>query len=80
MEPLSRIFDQKCSKHYDTKGHWLHLLLHYSVGHQVPYSSLFRSEMSKHRQTTAAKLSNSPFSSLWIYDDWEESIIGHVER
>ena len=79
MEPLFRIFDQKCSKHYDTKGQPLHLLLHYSVGHQVPHSSLLRSEISEHRQETAAKLRNSPFSSLWIYDGWEEAVIGHVE-
>lgn len=79
LEPLSRIVEQKCSKRYTTHGQPLHLLLHYSVGHQVPHTALVRSEMAKVQREIVLKLRKSPFSNLWLFDGWDQCIIGHVE-
>jgi hypothetical protein len=80
LAPLMRIFDQKCLKKYVTHGHPLHMLLHYSVGHQVPYTALIRNEISKGQQAIADQLRKSPFTSLWLYDGWENSVIAYVQR
>jgi hypothetical protein len=79
LKPLARIFDQKCSKTYNTGGHFLHLLLHYSIGHQVPHPTLV-TEIEKARPVIVSKLQNSPFSSLWLYDGWDSAVIAYVQR
>ena len=79
LAPLIRIFQRKCAKTYDTNGRPVHLLLHYSVGHQVPHSALLRAEVSQGQQAIMRELQNSPFSSLWLYDGWEKEIIDIIE-
>jgi hypothetical protein len=80
LAPLERIFEQKCLKKYVTHGHPLHLLLHYSVGHQVPHAALVRAEISKGQQAIVDRLQQSPFTSLWLYDGWGNSVIAYVQR
>ena len=80
LSPLLRIFRRKCSRKYVTYGRPLHLLLHYSVGHQVPYTAKLRAEISKGHQEIARQLQTSPFSSLWLYDGWGNTVIACVQR
>jgi hypothetical protein len=77
LPPLMRIFEQKCFKTYATHGRQVHLLLHYSVGHQVPHTSRVLAEIIKGQQD---KLQQSPFASLWLYDGWSNSVISYVQR
>jgi len=78
LEPLCRIYEQKCSKAYETHGHDLHLLLYYSTDHQVPYTDGVRTEISKQRDEIKQKLRHSPFSIAWLYDGWGDAIIDCV--
>ena len=78
LEPLWRILDQKCKKKYEVAGAPLHLLLHYSVGHQVPATQLIRAEVSKSRSLVIEKLRESPFRSVWLFDGWEKVVIQSV--
>jgi len=80
LDTLIRIFDKKCSKKYVTNGFPLHLLLHYTVGHQVPHIPHIKAEISKEKHLVVAKLQNSPFSTMWLYDGWDNIVIAHVER
>jgi hypothetical protein len=79
LSPLERIFNRKCSKIYDTGGRPLYLLLHYSVGHQVPHITL-ATEISRARPTIVSRLQKSPFNSLWLYDGWKQDVIAYVQR
>ncbi|HUY12895.1 MAG TPA: hypothetical protein VMX16_04585 [Terriglobia bacterium] len=80
LPPLWRIFKQKCSKIYLTSGRPLHLLLYYAVGHQFPHTELLREEISKGHQRIVSELQKSPFSSVWLYDQWDNSVIAYVQR
>jgi hypothetical protein len=79
-EPLCRIYDQKCSNTYDTQGHKLHLLLYFSTDRQVPYTEALQIDIARERKRVEQKLHNSPFTSAWLFDGWEQLIIGHIER
>ncbi len=80
MEPLARIFRQKCSKKYSTHGYPLHLLLHYSVGHQVPHTEHLRAEISQRERIIVRSLQRSPFASVWLFDGWSEVVIAYVQQ
>jgi hypothetical protein len=80
LDPLVRIFRQKCSKKYSTNGHPLHLLLHYSVGRQVPHTAHLRAEISKWGRVIVKRLQRSPFASVWLYDGWDNTVIAYVQR
>jgi hypothetical protein len=79
LEPLCRIYNQKCSKKYKTDGHDLHLLLYYSTDHQVPYTEGLREEISKLQDAIEKKFRQSPFRTAWLYDGWNEAIIERVQ-
>lgn len=80
LEPLCRIYAQKCSKSYETQGRELHLLLYYSTDHQVPHTEGLRAETLKRRDQIRRMLTKSPFTTAWLYDGWDDVVIDYVQR
>jgi hypothetical protein len=80
LSALCRIFQQKCSKEYVTNGRQLHLLLHYSVGHQFPNTVQLQEEIARRHQGIVNELQKSPFASLWLYDGWDNRVIASLQR
>lgn len=80
LSPLRRILNQKCAKKYAANGRPLHLLLHYSVGHQSPNTALLQGEISRAHQAIVDSLEKGPFSYLWLYDGWDDGVIASVQR
>src|SRR5208282_2047210 len=74
LEPLCRIYEQKCGKTYDTHGHDVHLLLYYSTDHQVPHIDGLQVEISRRRDEIRNRLLQSPFKTAWLYDGWNKVI------
>ena len=80
LEPLMRIFTQKCAKSYLANGLPVHLLLHYAVGHHVPHAVLVQGEIGKRKTDIVSQLRQSAFRSVWIYDAWDNRVITHVQQ
>jgi hypothetical protein len=80
LSALWWVFGQKCSKKYVTSGCPLHLLLHYSVGHQFPNAVQLQEEVARRHQGIVNELQKSPFASLWLYDGWDNRVIAALQR
>jgi hypothetical protein len=80
LSALWGVFEQKCSKKYVTGGCPLHLLLHYSVGHQFPHTAWLEDEISKGRERIVKELHRSPFTTLWLYEGWDKRVIAYVQQ
>ena len=78
--PLEKMVFEKCSKSYSLNDGPASLLLHFSVGHQVPNPMLLTSFLSQHHARIVEALKMSAFDSIWFYDAWSDSVPGVVER
>ena len=78
-EPLEKMLIQKCvkSKTYLLNGLQLSLLLHYTVGHQVPHDEVILHVCAQSR--TKEILQQSSFRAIWFYNGWSDSVL-HVLR
>ena len=79
-QPLLRIFLKKCRNRYTTEGHPLHLVLHFVVGHQAPFEPQLNDDLDKWRDRLVKRIQRSPFSSVWLYDDWLKRIPARLTR
>ena len=78
--PLIQIFLKKCRNRYTTNGYPLHLVLHYAVGRQSPIESQLNHDLAKWRDRLDERIRRSPFSSVWLYDDWEKRVLVRLDR
>ena len=79
IEPLCRIYDQKCGKAYTTDSKVVNLVLYYSTDRQVPYTEGLQAEISARKSEIVRKLVKSPFETAWLFDSWSQSIIARVD-
>ena len=71
-EPLVRMITKKAGSTYETSGVPLDLVLHYEK--QYPFAPA--EYLEQHEAAIAAAMRpNGPFSRIWIYDGWNNSII-----
>lgn len=78
--PLVRIFLKKCRKRYTTNGCPLHLILHFTVGRQAPFEPQIVSDVQNLRASLVQRIRLSQFSSVWLYDDWQQVVLGNLNR
>lgn len=68
LNPLLKMFREKCAKSYSTNGAPVDLLLSFS--RQYPHET-FLLEHLKHREAEIIQLTKGgPFSRIWIFTDW----------
>jgi len=69
---LVRILQKKTAKSYQTNGAPVDLILHYD--NQVPFAP--SDYMATHQASvTSAMKPSGPFSGVWIYDKWSQSVL-----
>lgn len=78
-KPLIRIFLKKCRNRYTTNGRPLHLVLHFAVGHQSPFSPQLNEDVKKWRGWLVERIRRSQFASVWLYDDWHKRVLVRLE-
>jgi hypothetical protein len=79
-EPFVRIFLKKCRSRYTTRGRPLHLIMHYAVGRLVPSELVLSSLFLRSHDYFIEQIRLSPFACVWVYDDWDKSILIRFER
>jgi hypothetical protein len=79
-QPLVRIFLKKCRNRYTTNGRPLHLVLHFAVGRQSPFEPQLSADLEKWRDRLIARIRRSPFTSVWLYDDWQKEVLVRLDR
>jgi len=79
-QPLVRIFLKKCRNRYTTKGNPLHLILYFAVGHQSPFEPQLNYDMERWRMRLVERIRRSPFTSVWLYDDWQKRVLFRLDR
>lgn len=78
--PLVRIFLKKCRNRYTANGRPLHLVLHFAVGHQSPFSPELNDDVAKWRDRLIQRIRRSQFDSVWLYDGWQKQVLARLER
>ena len=78
--PLVQIFLKKCRNRYTTNGYPFHLVLHFAVGRQSPIEPQLINDLSKWRDRLVERIRCSPFTCVWLYDDWEKRVLVRLER
>lgn len=78
--PLEKMIFAKCAKTYRSGDVPVALLLHFSVGHQVPCSPFLSAWLSESRATVIAALNSSPFDTIWIFDCWTDRVLEVIRR
>ena len=79
-KPLVRIFLKKCRNRYTTNGRPLQLILHFAVGHQSPIEPVLNADLLKWRDRLVERIRRSPFSCVWLYDDWQKRVLVRLDR
>jgi hypothetical protein len=79
-KPLIRIFLKKCRNRYTTNGRPLHLVLHFTVKHQSPFSLQLNEDLKKWRGRLVERIRRSQFASVWLYDDWQKRVLVRLDR
>jgi hypothetical protein len=78
--PLEKMIFAKCAKTYRSGMVPVDLLLHFSVGHQVPCPQFLSAWMSESRPRVTGALQSSPFNTIWVFDCWTDRVLGVIER
>lgn len=73
--PLLELFRKKCLKRYITNGTPLHLLLHFTVGHQYPIGLVSLTDLLE-----PGELARCQFASVFLYNDWDQEILESLIR
>jgi len=68
LDPLLRMFREKCAKTYQTEGSPVDLLLHYSRQH--PAERILLEHLKTHQPEIMRLINDGPFSRVWVYLDW----------
>lgn len=79
-DPLEKMIYQKCGKTYSLNGVAVSLLLHFSVGHQVPFPPFVLAYLAESRERILAALNTSPFRAIWFFDCWTDRVLAVIER
>jgi hypothetical protein len=77
---LEKMIFAKCAKTYHSRDVTVGLLLHFSVGHQVPCSQFLAAWLSESGANVMAALHSSPFDTIWIFDCWTDRILRVIRR
>ncbi len=78
--PLEKMIYQKCGKTYSLNGVPASLLLHFSVGHQVPFPPFLQAYLAESQERILTALHISPFRAIWFFDCWTDRVLAVVER
>jgi len=68
LDPLLKMFREKCGKSYSTNGALLDLLLYYS--RQYPHEMFLLEYLKLYEAEISQLTKQGPFSRIWIYLDW----------
>lgn len=77
--PLEKMIFSKCGKAYQTGNVPVDLLLHFSVGHQVPCSRSLSAWLSEFRPRVMAALHSSAFKTVWFFDCWTDGVLEVIQ-
>jgi len=78
--PVEKMVFEKCRKTYASRGVPVDLLLHFSVGHQVPHPGVLSAWLAESRDRVMAALNAGPFGAIWFFDCWTARVLGVIER
>ena len=68
LDPLLKMFRDKCAKPYATNGAPVDLLLYYSK--QYPLGKFLHGSLKSYEAEITQLIRQGPFSRIWIYTDW----------
>lgn len=79
--PLEKmVFEKLANDNYVLNNRRASLLLHYSIGHNVPVRPALNHFLSSRIVEIIAALNKSSFQSIFIFDGWSESVLAIIMR
>lgn len=78
--PVEKMVFGKCGKTYTSGSVPVELLLHFSVGHQVPHPGLLSAWLAESRDSVMTALNASPFRVIWFFDCWTQQVLEVIAR
>lgn len=79
LDPLLRMFRNKCAARYNTNGAPVDLILYYSK--QRPYEPLLYEHLKAYADEMRSLIANSQFSRIWLYRDCRpQNVLWSLER
>jgi hypothetical protein len=76
--PFVYIVTDKRRKQYQTQGDPIELILHFDL--RLGSRSVVQRQIAKHMSKLESLLTKGPFSRVWIFDEWQKSIVWSATR